>query len=169
MHCRLSSPMLMTAQDAESGFVLASTFVKKTEDQLDAYREWIFLILDHPQNMFGWTSKSKAKMERFKEDLVEQISEATEFPKSRLRVVRVLKANKKKSWVALEVTNPIFYLGKSLLTWLAPCCLFLHECFVSSRTDVQTRCSCRRPRPAVRLLAIPGSLVAPVTDLWFGV
>jgi len=110
----------MTAQDEESGFVLASTFVKKTEDQLDAYREWIFLILDHPQDMFGWTSKSKAKMERFKEDLVEQICEATEFPKSRLRVVRVRKANKKKSWVALESKNPTFFLGKSLLIWLLP-------------------------------------------------
>jgi hypothetical protein len=161
--------MWMTAQDEESGFVLASTFVKKTEDQLDAYREWIFLILDHPQDIFGWTSKSRAKMERFKEDLVEQICEATEFPKSRLRVVRVLKANKKKSWVALESKNPTFFLGKSLLIWLLPCCLFLHDCFVSSHIAVQTRCSCRRPRPAVHLLAIPGSLVAPVTDLWFGV
>ena len=161
--------MWMTAQDEESGFVLASTFVKKTEDQLDAYREWIFLILDHPQDMFGWTSKSKAKMERFKEDLVEQICEATEFPKARLRVVRVLKANKKKSWVALESRNPAFFLGKSLFIWryvmlsLSPRLL----CF-SSHIAVQTWCSCRRPRPAVHLLAITGS-VAPVTDLWCGV
>ena len=131
--------MWMTAQDEESGFVLASTFVKKTEDQLDAYREWIFLILDHPQDMFGWTSKSKAKMERFKEDLVEQICEATEFPKARLRVVRVLKANKKKSWVALESKNPTFFLGKSLLIWLLPCRLFLHDCFVLVVTSLCKR------------------------------
>ena len=104
--------MWMTAQEEEGGFVLASTFVKKTEDQLDPYREWMFLVLDHPQDIFGWTSKRKERMRQFKEDLVAQISEATELPESRLRVQRVLKANKKKSWIALESRNPAFYLGE---------------------------------------------------------
>ena len=124
--------MWMTAEGEEGGFVLASTFVKKTEDQLDPYREWIFLILDHPQDMFVWTSKSKGRMEQFKQDLVAQMSEATGLPKNRFRAQRVLKANKKKSWVALESKSPAFYLGK-LLIW---CCslslsfpLFAISCF----------------------------------------
>ena len=97
--------MWMTAQEEDGGFVLASTFVKKTEDQLDPYREWIFLILDHPQDVFGWTSKSKQRMQQFKTDLVAQISEAIGLPEDRLRVQRVLKAKQRIKRVHEHVSN----------------------------------------------------------------
>ena len=148
--------MWMTAQEEEDGFVLASTFVKKTEDQLDPYREWMFLVLDHPQDIFGWTSKRKERMRQFKEDLVAQISEATELPESRLRVQRVLKANKKKSWVALESKSPAFYLGK-LLIW---CCVLSLSCRLFAVSSFPTIWL----RVAVQLWCT-GFSAGPVTDL----
>ena len=101
---------MMAAQDGDGGFVLASTFVKKTEDQLDAFREQLFLILDHPLSMFGWTSKSKSNMEEFKQDLVAQLAQGTGLPAARIRVLNVDKASRKKAWVAVD-REPAFYLG----------------------------------------------------------
>ena len=39
----------IAANEGGDGFVFMSTFVQKTEDQLDAFREWIYLIFDYPR------------------------------------------------------------------------------------------------------------------------
>jgi len=89
---------------------LASTFVKKTEDQLDAYREGIILILDLKDDMLGWTAKAKAALLLFKKDLVQQIGLGLDLPWQRFRIVSVSKASQKKTWKALN-RDPTFYLG----------------------------------------------------------
>ena len=98
------------AAEGQGGVVLASTFVRKTEDQLDAYREGIILILDQNQDMLGWSAKAKGALLLFKEDLVQQIGLGLDLPCQRFRIVSVSKANHSKSWKALD-RDPTFYLG----------------------------------------------------------
>ena len=98
-----------SAEGDEGGYVLASTFVKKTEDQLDAFREWLYLIVDYKRDMFGWTTKAKSKMNEFKKHIVDQINHATGLPEGRVRLLSVEKANQKKSWLSKD-RDPTFYL-----------------------------------------------------------
>ena len=101
--------------DEGGGHVLASSFVKKTEDQLDAYRAWVFLILDHSRNMFGWWSKSKQRMVEFKKNLVAQLAEGTGIAEKRFRILSVHKADQKKTWKAMD-RDPTFYFAISKKT-----------------------------------------------------
>ena len=87
-----------SADGAAGGFVLPSTFVKKTEDQLDAFREWVLLIFDYPRKMFGWSGRSKHALDEFKADVVSQLCAGLNLPEARVRVLAVHKADSKKTW-----------------------------------------------------------------------